>query len=101
MTVRKLFQLVETGRKLLQTRAARKLVSLFIVCGMLPFALKAQPTDKPNVVLILADDLGYTDISPFGSEISTPNIAKLAAEGISFTNYHLSLIHISEPTRPY
>jgi arylsulfatase/uncharacterized sulfatase len=55
---------------------------------MLPFALKAQPTDKPNVVLILADDLGYTDISPFGSEISTPNIAKLAAEGISFTNYH-------------
>ena len=88
MTVRKLFQLVETGRKLLQTRAARKLVSLFIVCGMLPFALKAQPTDKPNVVLILADDLGYTDISPFGSEISTPNIAKLAAEGISFTNYH-------------
>ena len=43
---------------------------------------------RPNIVLILADDLGYTDISPFGSEIRTPNIARLAAEGISFTNYH-------------
>lgn len=44
--------------------------------------------DKPNIVLILADDLGYTDISPFGSEIDTPSIARLANEGLSFTNYH-------------
>ena len=43
---------------------------------------------RPNIVLILADDLGFTDISPFGSEISTPNIAALAETGISFTNYH-------------
>lgn len=48
----------------------------------------AAQTERPNVVLILADDLGYTDISPFGSEINTPNIARLAAEGLSFTNYH-------------
>ena len=50
--------------------------------------VQAQTDSRPNVVLILADDLGYTDISPFGSEISTPNIARLAAEGLSFTNYH-------------
>jgi len=50
--------------------------------------VSAQQSDRPNIVLILADDLGYTDISPFGSEISTPNIARLAAEGLSFTNYH-------------
>ena len=53
-----------------------------------PTLAGAQQADRPNVVLILADDLGYTDISPFGSEISTPNIARLAAEGLSFTNYH-------------
>ena len=47
-----------------------------------------QESERPNVVLILADDLGFTDISPFGSEIDTPNIARLAAEGLSFTNYH-------------
>jgi len=45
-------------------------------------------SERPNIVLILADDLGYTDISPFGSEINTPNIARLAQEGLSFTNYH-------------
>ena len=50
--------------------------------------VSAQQSDRPNIVLILADDLGYTDISPFGSEISTPNIARLAGEGLSFTNYH-------------
>ncbi len=43
---------------------------------------------QPNIVLILADDLGFIDISPFGSEIDTPSIARLAAEGLSFTNYH-------------
>lgn len=53
-----------------------------------PAPISAQVTERPNVVLILADDLGYTDISPFGSEIQTPNIARLAAEGIAFTNYH-------------
>jgi len=53
-----------------------------------PFLVSAQQSDRPNIVLILADDLGFTDISPFGSEIHTPNIARLAAEGVSFTNYH-------------
>jgi arylsulfatase/uncharacterized sulfatase len=38
--------------------------------------------------LILADDLGFTDIAPYGSEISTPSLTALASEGISFTNYH-------------
>lgn len=49
----------------------------------------SQPSvDRPNIVLILADDLGFTDISSFGGEINTPNIAALAAQGLSFTNYH-------------
>ena len=71
-------------------------IALFAVLGA-PALVLAQ-AERPNVVLILADDLGFTDISPFGSEINTPNIARLAAEGIAFTNYHtagnLSLIHI-------
>ena len=50
--------------------------------------VNSQTDERPNVVLILADDLGFTDIAPFGSEIDTPNIARLAAFGLSFTNYH-------------
>ena len=34
------------------------------------------------------DDLGFTDISPYGSEINTPAIADLTRRGVSFTNYH-------------
>jgi arylsulfatase/uncharacterized sulfatase len=43
---------------------------------------------RPNVVLILADDLGFSDIAPYGSEINTPTLSALAANGIRFANYH-------------
>lgn len=62
-------------------------IAILSVVGAVTSA-SAQNTKRPNIVIILADDLGYTDISPFGSEISTPNIAQLAAQGLSFTNYH-------------
>ena len=43
---------------------------------------------RPNIVLILADDLGFSDIAPYGSEIHTPALSALAEQGVSFTNYH-------------
>ncbi len=43
---------------------------------------------RPNIVFILADDLGYTDIAPYGSEVSTPTLSALAEQGVRFTNYH-------------
>jgi len=60
---------------------------LGLAAGSFNWAI-AQGQTRPNIVLILADDLCFTDISPFGSEIDTPNIAELAAAGVSFTNYH-------------
>lgn len=50
--------------------------------------VKAQ--ESPNIVLILADDLGFTDLASYGSEIHTPSISALAERGLSFTNYHTS-----------
>jgi len=44
--------------------------------------------DGPNVIVVLADDMGYSDIGPFGSEIPTPNLDRLAATGVRLTNYH-------------
>ena len=54
----------------------------------LPSSEALQSVYPPNVVLILADDLGFSDIAPYGSEINTPNLSALAASGVSFTNYH-------------
>lgn len=44
--------------------------------------------DRPNIVFILADDLGYTDIAPYGSEVNTPTLSALAERGVRFANYH-------------
>ncbi|KAK7518418.1 alkaline-phosphatase-like protein [Phyllosticta citriasiana] len=46
------------------------------------------PDKRPNFLVIVADDLGFSDLAPFGGEINTPNIAKLAKNGIRFTDFH-------------
>jgi arylsulfatase A-like enzyme len=53
----------------------------------------------PNIVVIMADDLGYSDLGCYGGEIATPHLDALAQGGLRFTQAYLSLIHISEPTR--
>ena len=60
-------------------------VFLTVLCFFSPIN---QANDKPNIVLILIDDLGLTDLQTYGGEISTPNIDILASEGMLFTNYH-------------
>jgi arylsulfatase len=53
----------------------------------------ARPTTgdtRPNVLLIIADDLGYADVGAYGSEIATPHIDGLAREGIQLTNFHVA-----------
>jgi arylsulfatase A-like enzyme len=47
-----------------------------------------QSVKKPNIIVILTDDMGYSDIGCFGSEINTPNIDKLAANGLIFTHFY-------------
>ena len=46
------------------------------------------PSERPNVLLILADDLGFSDLGVYGSEIPTPNIDALAASGALLTNFY-------------
>jgi len=51
-------------------------------------AAVAAQTKRPNFLVIMADDFGYSDIGPFGSEIKTPNLDALAKDGKILTNYH-------------
>jgi len=61
--------------------------SLFALLLATLTALAATPS-RPNVVLILADDLGYSDLGSYGSEIATPNLDGLANNGVRFTQFY-------------
>ena len=55
--------------------------------------------EQPNIILIMVDDLGYADISPYGqSKIQTPNLAKMAEQGMTFTQFY-SGVSVCAPSR--
>ncbi len=49
--------------------------------------VSAQTVSQPNIVVILADDMGFSDLGCYGSEISTPNLDRLAANGLRYTQF--------------
>jgi len=69
-------------------RTAVRLASLWgfaaVVCGAVSAA------DKPNLIVILADDMGFSDLGCYGGEIETPHLDALAAGGLRFTQFHNS-----------
>ncbi len=71
---------------------SRRTTPLLVLLASFLLLLPAAAADKlPNVVVILADDLGYGDVSCYGAtEVSTPNIDRLAAEGTRFTSGYCS-----------
>jgi len=64
------------------------LLILPILTMLMITACNREQAGPPNVVIILADDLGYSDIGAYGSEIETPNLDRLADNGIRFTQMH-------------
>jgi arylsulfatase A-like enzyme len=76
----------------------KRLLSALVKGPILVFAAVAillQPAQagaatppRPNIVVILVDDMGFSDIGCYGSEIPTPNLDKLAAGGLRFTQFY-------------
>ncbi len=64
------------------------LTILGLSCLLAVTAGAAEPAARPNIVIILADDLGFSDIGCYGSEIPTPNLDALAAHGLRFTQFY-------------
>ena len=69
------------------TMKTRSILVLFLVISGLMTA-SSSAAERPNIVLIMADDLGFSDIGCFGSEIETPNLDALAAAGLRGTQFY-------------
>jgi arylsulfatase A-like enzyme len=65
-----------------------RILKLFAVLICVAVGFAARAADKPNIIVIMADDLGFSDIGCFGGEIRTPNIDSLAKGGIRFTQFY-------------
>jgi arylsulfatase A-like enzyme len=62
---------------------------LLLLCLIVLLARGSEvPSPRPNILLFLADDLGFSDIGCYGAEIATPNLDRLAAEGVRFTQFY-------------
>jgi arylsulfatase len=66
-----------------------KISFLIVLLFSSGFACMAK-TDKPNIILIFIDDMGYGDLGTYGSEIPTPNLDQMAEEGVKFTNFYVA-----------
>ena len=67
----------------------RGLFKSLCVAGMMLLFGTAQAADQPNIIFVLADDLGYGDLSCYGQEtLHTPNLDQMAAEGMRFVRHY-------------
>jgi len=65
-----------------------KLFRILLLCVFLPAGVVVSAADRPNILLIVADDLGYSDLGCYGGEIHTPHLDALAAGGIRLTRFY-------------
>lgn len=78
---------------------SHQLLTKAVVASAIAMPLAAQAQQKPNIVFFYADDLGYSDLSCYGSKLNeTPNLDKLADEGIRFTDFYAAS-PVSSPSR--
>jgi arylsulfatase A-like enzyme len=71
--------------------------TIFLIFVFSTFCAPLFAETKPNILIILADDMGYSDLGCYGGEIATPNLDRLAAGGLRFTSFYNSAK--CEPTR--
>ncbi len=76
-----------SARRVLETYS-RIVVAFVLLVGSAKTVWSADVQERPNIVLIMADDLGFADLGCYGSEIDTPNLDQLAAKGLRLTQFY-------------
>ena len=88
---------LEINRRDLLKLGAPSVAGIVLAALLIATASTHAQEKRPNIVIILADDMGYADMGSFGSEIQTPHLDALAQEGVRFTQFYT---HAScSPTR--
>jgi arylsulfatase len=82
------------SRRQLFSLVTVSLISAIVVGGCSqgdqPSSQERADLSRPNILLIVADDMGYSDVGAYGGEIATPNIDGLAKEGLLLTQFHVA-----------
>lgn len=63
-------------------------LACWLIAALFVATESSPAAPRPNIIVIMADDMGYSDISPYGGEIRTPNLERLAREGMRFTQFY-------------
>ena len=66
----------------------RSVLAVLMLMLLVELKADASPANRPNIAVILTDDLGFSDIGCYGSEVSTPNLDRLASHGLRFTQFY-------------
>ena len=67
----------------------KRITFLLVLTSLISFVCNSQNSQSPNIIIMMADDLGYGDIGCFGNQIiKTPNIDQLARDGAKFTQFY-------------
>lgn len=65
-----------------------KFTKLLLICALGFFISCQQTKDRPNIIIVMVDDSGYSDLGSYGGEIDTPNLDELASKGLRFANFY-------------
>ena len=93
----KLLAAQKKGESMMQPYKLSLIATLALVWVVFGISQAEAADKRPNILLIMGDDMGYTDIGSFGGEIQTPHLDVLAEEGVRFSNFHTSVS--CSPTR--
>ena len=76
----------------------RSLILAIVSIAIIQSSCSAQPRRPPNFIVIFTDDLGYGDIQPYGGSIPTPNLNRMAQQGLIATDYYAAA-NLCTPSR--